>query len=510
MKLFYLLLVCLSSTIWCYDEAQLTGLYNGLDPNSITQHIALYKLYPNQPIGQKAYQHAQMLLKKCHPSKETLTHLPLINQSIDGFVSFMLGKEIQKDFLEEEYLEAIETLSSHLGNRSLKGHSAQSEKEILELPDHEIDLGRAILLTQQEQDIDWVWVRNYEAQLDFLALQVLARLPENPSYKDIVREINHVLFFDLKVRFPNQYIQNEHHKFSQLSEVLDLKQGVCLGTTIVYLCLAQRLQLPLEIITPPGHIFVRLREGEKITNIETTHRGVHVPSDNYFSVNMKFLKQIDLKKTIACVHHNLGATYLMDHDYLKAQKHYHKALTYDPNEALFTMMLGYSYAFNNDVKEAKKTFFRLKKLCFEDQIYPMDFNAHQDYLKGKVSLPALMAAVLPPQKNDLGELQKRRELLEQELEKHPNFCAGLHMLSNIYNELSEPKKAITALERIHQIDPEIPSVEFNLSMLYNENLNSPASWQHYKNCAALLKKHGVELKLMSDVKRMLLSSSIEP
>lgn len=353
-------------------------------------------------------------------------------------------------------------------------------------------------------------MRNYEAQLDFLALQVLARLQENPSYKDIIREINHVLFFDLKVRFPNRYIQDEHHKFSQLSEILDSKQGVCLGTTIIYLCLAQRLHLPLEIITPPGHIFVRLREGDNLTNIETTHRGIHVPSDSYFSVNMKCLKQIDLKQTIACVHHNLGATYLMDHEYLKAKEHYYKALTYDPDAALYTMMLGYCYAFNNEPKEAKKTFTRLKKLKFEDQIYPMDFNAQQDYLKGKVSLPALMAAVLPPKKSDLEEIKKRRDLLEEEIKKYPHFGAGLHMLSMIYNDLSEPKKAIAALERIHQMDPEIPAVEFNLAMLYNENLNTPASWQHYKNCVALLKKHKVELKMMDDVKKMLLSSSIEP
>ncbi|MCH9632156.1 MAG: hypothetical protein S4CHLAM6_04850 [Chlamydiae bacterium] len=505
-----LLLLCLSTSLFCYNDDQLSSLYSGLDPSSITQHIALYKLYPELPVGQKALEHAQKLLSKCQSNKDTLAHLPLIDQSIDGFVSFMLGKSIKDDFLDNEYLDAIEALSSHLGNRSLAGHQAKSEQEVLALEAQEIDLGRAILLAQQGKDVDWVWMRNYEAQLDFLALQVLARLSEEPSSLEIIREINQVLFFDSKYRFPNQYIQNQHHKFSQLSAVLDLKQGVCLGTTIVYLCLAQRLNLPLEIITPPGHIYARYNDGKKITNIETTHRGVHVPNDNYYSVNVKFLKQIDLKETISCVYLNLGTTHLMDYDCTTAQKYYQKALQYQPNDALCTMMLGYSYAFNNEVKAAKKTFGELKKLSFKDQVSTLDLDAYKDYLKNKVDLETLKAAVLPPKEQNIEELKHRREILEKGTYKHPNFCAGWHMLSNIYIELSEPKKAIYALNKIHQINPDIPIVEFNLSMLYNEELNTPAAWKHYKNCATILKEHNIELKMMKDFKRMLQSSSIEP
>ena len=505
-----LLLLCLSSSLFAYNDNQLSSLYSGLDPNSITQHIALYKLYPDQPVGQKALEHAQKLLNKCQGDKNTLVHLPLVDQSIDGFVSFMLGKSSNDDFLDEEYLDAIETLSSHLGNRSLAGYKAKSEQDVLALDAQDIDLGRAILLAQQEEDVDWQWTRNYEAQLDFLALQVLARLPEEPSALEIIREINQVLFFDSKYRFPNQYIQNEHHKFSQLSAVLDLKQGVCLGTTIVYLCLAQRLNLPLEIITPPGHIYARYNDGEKITNIETTHRGVHVPSDNYYSVNVKYLKQVDLKETIGCVYLNLGTTHLMDFDYITAQKYYQKALQYQPNDALCTMMLGYSYAFNSEVKPAKKTFHELKNLSFEDQVSTLDLDAYKDYLRNKVDLETLKAAVLPPKEQNVEELKQRRQILEQGVSKYPNFCAGWHMLSNIYIELSEPKKAIWALNKIHQINPDIPAVEFNLSMLYNEELNTPAAWEHYKNCASILKEHNIELKMMNDVKRMLQSSSIEP
>ncbi len=507
---YLLLLLTLSAALTAYDENQLSSLYSGLDPNSITQHIALYKLYPDQAIGKKALQHAQLLLRKSQGEDDTLIHLPLIDQSIDGFVSFMLGKSIKEEFLDEKYLGAIETLSANLGNRSLKGYKAQTEAEVIKLGASEIDLGRAILLAQLEGEIDRKWIRNYEAQLDFLALQVIARLPSNPTHKEIIRQINQVLFFDFKYRFPNQYIQNEHHKFSQLSAVLDLKQGVCLGTTIVYLCLAQRLNLPLEIITPPGHIYVRYNDGEKITNIETTHRGIHIPNDNYYSVNVKYLKEVDIKETIGCVFLNLGTTHLMDEDYVQAKKYYQQALLYQPHDALCTMMLGYSHAFDDEKKQAKKVFNELKKLSFKDQISTLDLDAYKDYLKNKVDLKTLHAAVVPPKEQNAPELKERREILEAGTKKYPNFCAGWHMLSNIYVELSEPKKAIDALYKIHQINPDIPAVEFNLCMLYNQEFNTPAAWQHYKYCASILESHQIKLKMMDDVKRMLQSSSIEP
>ena len=124
---YLLLLLTLSAALTAYDENQLSSLYSGLDPNSITQHIALYKLYPDQAIGKKALQHAQLLLRKSQGEDDTLIHLPLIDQSIDGFVSFMLGKSIKEEFLDEKYLGAIETLSANLGNRSLKGYKAQTE-----------------------------------------------------------------------------------------------------------------------------------------------------------------------------------------------------------------------------------------------------------------------------------------------------------------------------------------------------------------------------------------------
>lgn len=499
------------TSLFAYDEKEMMSLYNGLDPLSITQHLALYKLYPDQPLGEKALAHVHTLLQNCQTQKEEISNLPLKAESIEGFVFLMLGKSHPDDLLDEESLQAIETLASGLANRSLKGHLAQSEGEILNLENSEIDLSRAILIAQHEKnEIDWMWVRNYEAQLDFLALQVLARLPQNATAKQMIKEINQVLFFDLKYRYPNLDIMNEHEKFSQLAQVLDLKQGVCLGTSILYLCLAQRLNLPLEIVIPPGHIFVRHPNPDGEINIETTNRGIHIPSENYQSINLKYLKTATLKETIGFVYFNLGTTFLMDKNYSKAIEQYEKCLKYAPDNYLTTLMIGYTHTFNHQMKKAKVYFKKLDSLQFDDQITPIDLYAYQDFLNQKVDLETLEASILQPKKDSTEQVEERKKFLIEKLKKYPKFKAGWLMLANAHQYLGEAPQAIAALEQIHQMNHSFPFVEMGLASLYIHQLNYPKAWEHFHTCEAILKAHQVNNRILKGIRDHFKSTSIEP
>ena len=100
-------------------------------------------------------------------------------------------------------------------------------------------------------------IRQYEASLDLMALQVLARLPENPTPEDKIAEINRFIFQEMQFRFPpHSLYAKDVDLYTFLPSVLDGREGVCLGVSILYLCIAQRLELPLDIITPPGHIYI--------------------------------------------------------------------------------------------------------------------------------------------------------------------------------------------------------------------------------------------------------------
>jgi regulator of sirC expression with transglutaminase-like and TPR domain len=104
-----------------------------------------------------------------------------------------------------------------------------------------------------------------------MALQILARLPENASSEEMIRVMNEMLFNEMRFRFPPQSLGiKEVDLYTVLPSVLDSRRGVCLGVSIIYLCLAQRLDLNLEVITPPGHIYVRYVD-PKTLEFETYH-----------------------------------------------------------------------------------------------------------------------------------------------------------------------------------------------------------------------------------------------
>ena len=123
----------------------------------------------------------------------------------------------------------------------------------------------------------WRKIRSYEAILDLMAMQVRARLGTTFRPEEVVKELNRYVFAEQEFRFPpHSTYAKDIDLYSFLPSVIETRRGVCLGVSILYLCLGQRLGVPLEIITPPGHIYVRYNDGTTITNIETTARGVHI------------------------------------------------------------------------------------------------------------------------------------------------------------------------------------------------------------------------------------------
>ena len=255
--------------------ASLSSLYSTLDPTSVSQHFAFYELYPKTPEGREALKHAWELLSggctDCDPELilPSLDPKPLIN-----FVN-RSGQE-SAPLLNEEQLAVVEKLSRHLLNRPLKGFDLWDESAILSLPIEEIDLARGLLIAEMGQDPNKrQTVRSYEANIDLMALQISVRLTPDSSPLEKIRAMNDYIFSEMRFRFPPHSLHaKDIDIYTFLPSVLDSRRGVCLGVSILYLCLAQRLGVHLEAITPPGHIYVRyVAPNGDILNIETTAVG---------------------------------------------------------------------------------------------------------------------------------------------------------------------------------------------------------------------------------------------
>ena len=159
----------------------LQSLYTSLDPTSVAQHFAFYELYPDTLLGKTALRHAWDLL---HGGQypEMLPSIDL--QPIIAFVNRLPDAQ-NAPLLPEEQLKTIEKLGRHLKNRSLQGYGIWEPKILPSLAPEQIDLARALFLSEMEQDTpeERLKVRSYEAHIDLMALQILARLSDNPTCK---------------------------------------------------------------------------------------------------------------------------------------------------------------------------------------------------------------------------------------------------------------------------------------------------------------------------------------
>ena len=160
----------------------------------------------------------------------------------------------------------------------------------------------------------------------------------------------------MQFRFPpHSLYAKDIDLYTFLPSVLDSRKGVCLGVSILYLCLAQRIDLPLEIITPPGHIYVRYRNKESITNIETTARGINLPSDTYLGINTRKLMQRTIKEVIGMAFVNQASAVWGKEDYLTTVSLYEKSALYLPDDPLLKMFLGFNYLFIGKKRKEKSS-----------------------------------------------------------------------------------------------------------------------------------------------------------
>lgn len=463
------------------SPSKIKALYSSLDPNSISEYLAFYQLYPNSPEGKRALHDAwQLLNKNGLIQKNPISSLPNINSAIDALVA-LINKEPNEETprLSSEDLSLVDRLCSHLGNRSLKGYRATTEREIIGLNPRDIDLARGLFLSQLDDSPDAIaQMHNYEAVIDLMALQIITQLPSQATHEQMIRAINHFVFTEMGFRFPpHSLYAKDIDVYTFLPSVLDSRRGVCLGVSILYLCLAQRLNLPLEMITPPGHIYVRYHKGDKIINIETTARGVHIECEEYLSIDTRKLQQRDLKEVIGFAHVNQASVYLQQAEYEKSLAAYLKALPFLPNDMLLKELMGFNYLFVGKDDQGNQLLAEVKDYL-PDYAVSKDCMA-EDYLTEKTDAESIKTIFMRVDETR-ESIIKKRDALAQAVQKFPAFRAGVFSLATAWLQLHREREALEVLERYHEIDPNDPSANYYMAVLYAERMNYNRAWEHLK------------------------------
>lgn len=492
------------------DSFALQALFSSLDPFSLLQQLAFYDLYPDTHEGKMALERAWSLLKNDTSIDGELTSLPLPEIDLQPVVSLVTRQPYDAPpNLTEQQLSLINSISKHFPNRKLRGKHVTSRQEVLDLPSEEIDLSRALLLYQfDETEQGWQQLRQYEAMLDLLALQIAIRLPENATATEKIHEINRMIFLEMQFKFPpHSLYAKDIDLYTFLPSVLDSRQGVCLGVSILYLCLAQRLDLPLEIITPPGHIYLRYREGNRVINIETTARGIDLPSETYLGINTRSLEQRTIKEVVGMAFFNQAGLFWGRGDYVKTVTLYETTQLFLPDDPLVSLFLGLNYLFIGKKKEGKQLLEKVRNITYDYAVSPESIP--EDYLSGKVDAEGIKALFLHVDENRSSIVEKQQQL-EGILRKHPKFRAGLLQLATTWMQLSRSKEAIETLEKHHAIDPNNCIVEYYLSMLSLMRVDYNHAWQYYDCAESLTSERDHCPRALKELKKALLAHSPPP
>ncbi len=495
MKFF--LLCLLVFPLWAGDAKKVKALYNSLDTRSVAQALALYELYPESPEGKQALSHAWHLLTK--ESQEVEMPLqPPSRLAIDALISLVNKNSGDIPILDEKNLATIQKMASFLPNRKLKGYGVLTEEEVLALPWNEIDLARGLFLTEMQ---DLQKICSYEAMIDLMALQILAKTPMDSPPKEKLKTINAFIFEELGFRFPPQSLcAKDVDLYTFLPSVLDSRRGVCLGVSILYLCLAQRLNLPLETITPPGHIYVRYREGDEIVNIETTARGVNVESEVYLGIETRSLQLRNIKEVIGLAHMNQAAVFWHKEENEKALDSYRIAGKYLPDDMLLKEFMAFNYLLAGQ-KEKGEELLHLIKDYVPDYAITKDTVA-EDYLSGKVDAESLRSVFMHVDENRESILKKKEALIKT-IEKYPYFRAGLFSLASTWMQLHRQDESLKVLERLHMIDPTQPTTEYYLSILYAERLDYNKAWAHLMQAEKIVATRDHHPKALKELRKEL-------
>jgi tetratricopeptide (TPR) repeat protein len=499
-KFCLLLLICQASLF--SSPSSLRSLYASLDATSVAQHFAFYELYPKTAEGREALKHAWELLNKSSSQTDPEIILPAVD--LKPILALVNRQDSENSpILDQEQLVVIRKLGAPLENRKLKGFNLWDQEEILKLIPEEIDLARALLIAEMGNSSEaQAKIQSYEASLDLMALQILARLKLDASPLEKIRAINDYVFSEMRFRFPpHSLYAKDIDVYTFLPSVLDGRKGVCLGVSILYLCLSQRLGLSLQVITPPGHIYLRYEAPDgQFINIETTARGIDIPSEHYLGIDTIQLQKRSIREVIGLAFMNQAAVSWHRQDPKTATLLYEKARPFLKNDFLLTLFLGFNYLFSGNEAKGKEL---LKEIVHVIPDYAiLGDTIAEDYLKGRTSIEGIETVFSEVDETRTSIINKQKKL-EKIVGQYPKFRQGIFHLAVTWLQLGREKEALPLLENYHKIYPQDPTVNYYLSAIHFQRYNYNKAWEHLHVAENLVHAKDHHPKALLELKRSL-------
>ncbi|RMD98410.1 MAG: hypothetical protein D6814_07635, partial [Calditrichaeota bacterium] len=130
-----------------------------------------------------------------------------------------------------------------------------------------LEISRAASMDLLGRDIN---IAVYRQKLDRMALELEQRLQNVSSPEKMMQIMSQYFYHDLGFNTDASDTVGQDPRNLLFNDVLDRKKGYCLTLSLPYLCMAEKLQLPLYGVPAPGHFFVRFDSRGTQIDIETT------------------------------------------------------------------------------------------------------------------------------------------------------------------------------------------------------------------------------------------------
>lgn len=148
---------------------------------------------------------------------------------------------------------------------------------IVTQPEEQLNLAEAAFLIAADEypnlDVD-----GYLHRLDELAQAVRHSLPEETGLEETVVALNHFLF--VEQGFTGNADDYYDPRNSFLNDVLDRKLGIPITLSILYMEIGQRLGLPFEGVSFPGHFLVKCATNEGDVVLDPFWGGMPLSEDD--------------------------------------------------------------------------------------------------------------------------------------------------------------------------------------------------------------------------------------
>ncbi|MBX6314465.1 MAG: transglutaminase family protein [Isosphaeraceae bacterium] len=167
----------------------------------------------------------------------------------------------------------------------------------------------------------------YLRLLDGLAERVCDRCPEGAEARQILGQINWVLFIEEAFRGNAEDYYDPRNSY--LNEVLDRKLGIPITLSVLYLAVAERIGLEMAGVNLPAHFLIRTGRGGRAIFVDPFHGGtlldrrgcerrIEEVTGQAIALSDEQLAPCPMTAIVARMLRNLKAIYLREGDFAAA------------------------------------------------------------------------------------------------------------------------------------------------------------------------------------------------